>query len=140
MPTIDFSEVKDLVPIPNGPYDAEISFAQEGVSKAGNQKIELRWKVLGGEFANRLVFDNLTFTPNALFRVKQCLAALGWDVKAKGSQEIGAADLVGLQATIVVGLDKQEGTDESGEEYAPRNKVIKYKPVGSAVDVASLVD
>jgi len=57
MPAIDFSEIKGLDPVPNGTYEAEIVYAQEGTSGSGHPKIDLRWKILDGEYANRLVFE-----------------------------------------------------------------------------------
>jgi len=130
MPTIDFSEVKDLEPIPNGSYDAEIVFAQEGVSKNDNPKIDLRWKVLAGEFAGRQVFDTLTFTQNSMYRVKNTLKALGFAPAFKG--EVVGGDLIGMQATIVVSTDPGSTDPVSGEEYSPRNKVSKVKALGTA--------
>jgi hypothetical protein len=134
MPAIDFSEVKDLEPIPNGAYEAEIVYAQEGMSKSANPKIDLRWKVLTGEYMGRQVFDTMAFHPNALFRVKNTLKSLGWDISKPGAQEISGADLVGLQCIIVVTTDVSSGTDENGDPYPPRNKVSKTKPLGSGLN------
>jgi hypothetical protein len=125
MPGIDFSEVKDLEPLPNGQYNCEIVYAQEGTSQNGNPKIDLRWKVLDDEFAGRLIFDTLTFTANALFRVKQALKAVGFPENFSG--EVVPADLIGLQATLRVGLDKGSTNADTGEEYPARNRVMKYQ-------------
>jgi hypothetical protein len=132
MPAIDFSEVKSLDPIPDGSYSAEIVYAEEGTSKAGNPKIDLRWKVIDGEFEGRLVFDVLTFTPAALFRVKNTLKALGWEDSFSG--EVAAEDLIGRQATIVVSLQRNTESDPAtGEAYPDRNKVVKVKPLGLGI-------
>jgi hypothetical protein len=131
MPAIDFSEIKDLDPVPNGQYDAEITYAQEGTSASGNPKIDLRWRILNGEYAGRMVFDTLAFHPNALFRVKNTLKALNFPPNFSG--EVSGADLIGLQATIVLVVE-DGGTSESGEAYGARNRVSKVRPLASGLD------
>jgi hypothetical protein len=134
-PAIDFSAVKDLEPIPAGKYEAEIVHAAEGMSKTGNPKIDLRWKILAGEYEGRQVFDLLAFAPNALFRVKATLKALGWDVNKPGAQTISGADLIGLQATIVVSIEPSSGADpQTGEPYPERNRVVKVLTLGTDVN------
>lgn len=131
MPVIDFSEVKDLEPIPQGSYLAEIVHAAEGLSKSsGEPKIDLRWKILEGDYADRQVFDTLAFHPKALFRVKATLKALGFSDNFSG--EVSGSDLIGLQATIVVSID-EGGTSPEGEAYPVRNRVVKVKPASASI-------
>jgi hypothetical protein len=129
-PSIDFTQVKSLEPIPSDKYLAEITHAETGTSQKGNVKIAITWTVIGGAFDGRKVYDNMTFTPDSAWRAKQTLQALGWSKDFVG--DIEAEELIGLQAYIAVGLDEQHGVDESGDEYPPRNKVLKVKPASTA--------
>lgn len=122
IPSIDFSDIPTMEPIPAGNYHAEIVFAEVGLSKKQNLKIDLRWKIVGGAFDGRNVFDSLSFHPNALFRVKAVLSALGWKKNFKGTIE--AEDLIGREADIRVSIDVSTDIDEdTGEPYPPRNRV-----------------
>lgn len=49
-------------PIPVGEYDFEVETAENKTSAAGNKYWKIQAKVLGGEFNNRKVWDNLTLT------------------------------------------------------------------------------
>jgi len=130
MPTINFADVKGLEPIPVGIYIATIIKAEEGISRKDNPKIDLQWKVDdGGPYDGRIIFDVLTFTEKAMFRVKATLKALGWDKKFKGN--VNAEDMLGKTASLVVDIETSTQLDEEGEPYPPRNRVKKVKPIAS---------
>lgn len=122
---VDFSEIPGLEPFPEGEYLAEIVSAKEGVSGTGNPKIDIRWKVLGGEFEGRQVFDTLAFAESALWRTKLVLQRLGWDKDFAGDLE--AEDLLGKVATIVVGTEPEREDAETGETYEARNRIARVK-------------
>jgi hypothetical protein len=131
MPTINFAEVKGLEPLPVGKYPATIVAATEGLSKAGNTKIDIQWKLVGGKYDGRIVFDSLVFTPQTLFRVKGTLVQLGFPKNFKGN--VGPQDLIGKSAEILLEIEASTQIDEdSGEPYPPRNRVKKVKALPSA--------
>lgn len=124
MAAIDFSKVQGLEPVDVGTYTASIVKAEEGMSKKDNVKIDLQWKISGGKFDNRIVFDTLTFTEAAMFRVKATLLSLGFPKNFKGKVE--AADLVGKNAKITVDIQPGNGVDpDTGEPYPARNRIKK---------------
>lgn len=127
MPAINFANVKGLEPIPPDTYMATIVKAEAGVSNAGNEKVDLQWKIDGGDYDGRIVFDSLVFTENSLFRVKNTLLGLGFPKDFKG--DIDPESLVGEAAEIVVDIQPGNGTDENGEPYPARNRVKKVKAV-----------
>jgi len=130
MPSINFAQVKGLEPLPVGVYTATIVRAEVGVSKAGNEKIDLQWKVEGGPHDGRIIFDTLTFTEKALFRVKATLRGLGFPDNFRG--EVKPGQLVGKAAKLVVDIQLGEGVDEAtGEAYPPRNRVKKVAAIKS---------
>lgn len=130
-PSIDFSSVQSLDPVPNGTYNAEIVHAEEGVSKAGHPKMDLRWKITEGEHAGRQIFDSMSFHPSALWRTKATLQALGFPETFNG--ELGAEDLVGREAQLVVTLESGRTDPATGEPYPDRNRITRVRPVGSSV-------
>lgn len=134
MPTIDFSEVHGLEPVPAGTYAAEVVFAQEGHSKAGQPKIDIRYKIIGGEYDGRQILDTLSFHPQALWRTKLTLQAMGFSKDFNG--EVTPEDLIGREVTITVAVEASKEVDEHGDPYPDRNKVTKIKgPKASASSI-----
>lgn len=127
MPSINFAKVTTLEPLPAGNYTATIVKADLGTSKAGNEKIDLQWKIEGGQYDGRVIFDTLTFTEKALFRVKATLQGLGFPKDFRG--EVRPGDLVGKTAKLTVDIQAGNGVDESGEPYQARNRVKKVASV-----------
>jgi hypothetical protein len=128
-PAINFAKVTGLEPLPAGNYTATIVQAEVGISKAGNEKIDLQWKVEGGPHDGRVVFDTMTFTEKALFRVKATLQGLGYPKDFKG--EVRPADLIGKTAKLTLDIQPGNGVDESGEPYQARNRVKKVKVIST---------
>ena len=123
-PIIDFSKVQGLEPVPAGQYTATIVKAEAGTSKAGNDKIDMQWKIEGGKFDNRIIFDTLTFTEKALFRVKATLSSLGFPKNFKG--DVKPEALLGKTAKLTVDIQPGNGTDpDTGEPYPARNRIKK---------------
>lgn len=118
---IDFSDVKeDLVPA--GKYLAEMVACKAGKSKAGAAKLDVRWKILTGDYANRQILDNMSLHPNRLVQIKQQLLAMGFDVS--GQLRINPTEMIGRTATIVVDIEKSKNDDpETGEKYPDRNRI-----------------
>lgn len=132
MPVIDFSEVKGLEPIPAGTYRAECVKATAGISKKGNPKIDLQWKVQQGDYEGRIVFDTLTFTDNSLGVVKSKLAGMGLAGAVVDTDELDefAEQIVGITADIAVVIRVGDGTNqETGEPYNDSNRVTKIHAV-----------
>lgn len=127
-PTIDFSTVKGLEPIPVAAYTATIVQADETTSKAGNTMINIQWKVSGGKYDGRIIFDSWVFTEKTLYRVKANMIALGFPKTFKGAVDPNL--LVGKSATIIVEIEQSSQIDDStGEPYPPRNRVRRVKPL-----------
>ncbi len=111
MINVDFTNVQSqFEPIPPGTYEAEIVEASEKVSQNGSQMIELRLQV-EHEGRQRKLFFNLVFHENAMWKVKQIMKNLGFDVS--GPLEINASDFVGLPCRVVVNNEQYEGETRS---------------------------
>ena len=126
-PVVDFSNVSGLEPLPEGNYLAKVVYAEEGLSTSQQPKIEMRWEVIAPEqYAGRMVFDILSFHPDALYRTKNTLVGMGFDNDFSG--EISAEGLMDKEATLTLTIDTSGKTDEDGNPYPPRNRVRKVRP------------
>jgi len=130
MPSIKLDEIKGLEPVPAGTYIGTITKATEGVSKSGNEKIDVQWTLEYPEdpkIDGRIIFDTLVWHEKSLFRVKQVLLAGGYEPNFEG--EITEEDLVGITGLLVVDIEDSTQVDPNGEPYPPRNRVKRVKPV-----------
>lgn len=121
---VDFSEIADLGPVPQGAYVASVVSARPGTSGSGYPKIDMSWKVEEGEFEGRQIFDTLAFHPNALPMTKRKLLQLGFPEDFTGS--ISPEDLIGINATLQISVKQSDQINpDTGEPYDPRNRVNK---------------
>jgi len=130
MPTINFADVPSIEPVPSGTYTAEVVFAQEGRSKTGHAKIDLRFKIIGGEYDGRQILDTMSFHPQALWRTKMTLQAMGFKKDFAG--EVDVDDLLGRIVTLTVAIEESSSTDDNGDPYPARNRVVKVKPASAS--------
>lgn len=113
----------NFAPIPAGNYTAEVNRSEVKQTKDGRGSyLALSLKVLEGEFAGRLVFQNITLTnANATAQI------IGREQMA---QLAGACGILSLKDSeqlhgIPVGIRVAIETDKSGQ-YEPRNSVKKF--------------
>lgn len=125
--SFDFSDVKSDL-LPDGEYQAEIVAAKAGKSKGGFPKVDVRWKILDGEYANRQVFDTISIHPNRALALKKLLMAL--EISDGTSTRFSSGDLIGKSATIHVATEKAQ----AGTDYPDRNKVSRVSAAKRTVD------
>ena len=139
MPKINFAAVKGVEPVPAGEYVASIVAATEGMSESNYPKIDVQWKIEGGQYDGRRIFETWAFHPDAQFRIKNNMVGLGMIKKdSKDELDVTPEMLIGKVGLLVVTIDVSTKTDSSGDPYPPRNNVKKVKPVqGNAAATAA---
>lgn len=82
-------------------------------SSAGNDMLKFRWKVTSGPDKGAVVWDNVSLTPQALWRLKTLMETMGMDVP-DGSLDIDPDDFVGEDNEIVceISNEKYQGKDQ----------------------------
>jgi hypothetical protein len=93
---------------PDGTYSAEITSVDEEESQAGNDMLVAKWKILDGKGKGAVIWDNLSLTPQALWRFKGLLEALEVEVP-DSAMDIDLDDLVGQTCTIEITNEPYEG-------------------------------
>lgn len=117
MPKVDFSQiddVQDYTPIPADKYPCVLEEVQEAQTQNQDEMWKLRWRVDGGKYAGRVVFDNMVFSQAALKRVKLICSRLGLDVS--GELNLTPAMVKGRKALVSVEIEEYE--DDSGNTKA----------------------
>ena len=112
-----------------GDYPAEVTGAEEKISKKGNAMIVLQVKVHASE--KRMLTDYLLDLESTAYKLRHFCVSAGIEDKYT-SGELTAADCVGKAITVKVGIDKNEGTD-----FPAKNVILDY-PV--AVEASSPPD
>jgi hypothetical protein len=81
---LDFTNVSEgFETLPKGVYDFYVFEMKEGLSQAGNEKMDVILKVADGEHKGRQVWSNLTFVETAMFKIREFLIACGAEVPKK---------------------------------------------------------
>jgi hypothetical protein len=112
MPKIDFSkvgDVQDFTPLPAGQYLARLVGVEEASTQHGDEMWKLRFEVVDGPHAGRLIFDNLVFSDAAMKRVKLICSRLGLDVSKELS--LTPETIKGRTARLTVEVEPYEDTE-----------------------------
>ena len=86
MPKLNFDqveEVQDFSPLPDGKYLCQLNDIEESSTQYNDEMWKVRFEVIDGEDAGRMIFDNLVFSKAALKRVKLICSRLGLDVSGE---------------------------------------------------------
>ncbi len=121
---LNFSQVerKSFEALPKGTYAVRVDKVTEQTSKNGNLMLNVQLKVIDGEYENRVIFDYITLTEAALWRVQDALIAMGLISEDDVDFELDPSDMIGCECLVKVVIDKQG-------DYEPSNKVKSYLPL-----------
>jgi hypothetical protein len=116
MPAIDFTnvEVTGFELLPRGDYLLRVVTPEIRDSQSSeHQYLNIEFEVVDGEFAGRKIWDSMSFSPGALWKLKGFLLASGYtEEDLAGSFDFDPADLANLevQARVAQKADnRQEG-------------------------------
>jgi hypothetical protein len=124
---IDMTGVKSMTfeALPKGKYDVAIFNVEYKEGKAAPY-LAVTYKVQEGPFAGRQVFDNVSFSPKALFKLKGLLAVVMPEIDTNGKLSFDPDDLVGRKCAITVIHEEYNGE--------PQAKVAKVTASTAVVD------
>ena len=111
---------RDFPVAPADTYELEIKSAKQGVSKQKNIKIDFRCEIINDDEYNGIgVFETVTITDAAMFRLKQLCLATGVEL----DEEFEAEIFVGETFEAVLNIETYE--NGSGETVE-KNSISKY--------------
>lgn len=94
--------------IPEGTYEVVVNEATQKDSRDGNPMIAFEFEVTEGANKGAKLYENCSLQPQALFKLKSVLLALGMDIPNKAF-DLNLRDLVGLTCEVEIGHEVYEG-------------------------------
>lgn len=105
---VDFTGVEGIEAIPDGRYPAIVAVVEEKTSAKDKPYISWQFEIAEGEYKGRKMFNNTSLQPQALWKVKETIVALG--IPIKGNKiKINDNDLIGLTCDLMIGQREWEG-------------------------------
>jgi hypothetical protein len=147
---VDFTGVEEFVKCSEGEHIVKIDKVEEGVSEAGNDKLNVKFVVVAGASTGAVIYENYALTEKALWKLKSMLSKIGIKADKKlvldldamegkrliveveheeynGNERARIKDYKKLEAEPV---DEDEDDEEEEEETPPpvKKKAAKKKP------------
>lgn len=94
--------------IPEGVYTLVVDSATQKSSQGGNPMIVFEFSVAEGKYQGSKLYENCSLQPQALFKLKSVLIALGLDIPNKAF-DLDLKDLIGMTCEAEVGHEVYEG-------------------------------
>jgi hypothetical protein len=114
--------------LPPGTYSFEVDNLEIKTGKTSGQPyLNMTYKIVDDEdYAGRIIFDIISLSPAALFRLKQFSLATGIDIGC----EFDTEDFMKAEFDAVVDVEKGslKGEDDEGNEiyYDDKNKIKSF--------------
>lgn len=94
--------------IPEGTYEVVVNSVEQKKSREGNPMISFEFEVAEGKHKGAKLFENCSLQPQALFKLKSVLLALGFDIPDEAF-DLDLKELIGLTCEVEVGHEVYEG-------------------------------
>lgn len=94
--------------IPEGSYTVVVNGVSQKDSREGNPMLAFEFEVSEGPYQGAKLYENCSLQPQALFKLKTILLALGMDIPDKAF-DLNLRDLVGLTCEVEVGHETYDG-------------------------------
>lgn len=105
---VDLSGVESMKTLPEGTYEVVLNSAENKDSKKGSPMISMEFEVSEGSYKGAKLYENCSLQPQALFKLKSVLEALGFDIPNKAF-DLDLNELIGLTCEVEVGHEVYEG-------------------------------
>jgi len=102
--------VNDFSAVPPATYELEIVKVKHQVSQAGNPMLVVQYKIINDdEYTGKMVFENVSLVPEALFTLKAISMATGLEIDS----DFDTDDLIGEVVTAVLDVETYNGKDKN---------------------------
>lgn len=123
MPKYVFTGQDNIAPpVPEGDYIMEVVSFSTGITKAGDEKVDL---MVATDKSNSRCMETLTFIPAAFWKIDTFVRSVGVEAKVGEELEITADSVIGRKGWAHLTLSSYDSKKEPGKKV-PCNKVAYW--------------
>lgn len=93
--------------VPEGAYLVSVQEVTKEESNSGNDYLAWKFSVADGKHKGKVLYDNTSLQPQALWRLRATLEALGYEIE-EGDMDLDLSSFTGDQAVAVVAHEEYE--------------------------------
>ena len=94
--------------VPEGTYEVRVKEVEAGTSQANAPKLDFKFEIISGKNKGSLLFYTCSLQPQALFKLKVVLEALGYEIP-EGNFNLDIDELIDLECSVEVAHETYEG-------------------------------
>ena len=94
--------------VPEGTYEVRVKEIEAGTSQANAPKLDFKFEIISGKNKGSLLFYTCSLQPQALFKLKVVLEALGYEIP-EGNFNLDIDELIDLECSVEVAHETYEG-------------------------------
>lgn len=94
--------------VPEGVYEVRVKEIETGTSQAGAPKLDFKFEIISGKNKGSILFYTCSLQPQALFKLKVVLEALGFEIP-EGNFNLDVDELIDLECSVEVAHETYEG-------------------------------
>lgn len=94
--------------VPEGVYEVRVKEIETGTSQAGAPKLDFKFEIISGKNKGSVLFYTCSLQPQALFKLKVVLEALGFEIP-EGNFNLDVDELIDLECSVEVAHETYEG-------------------------------
>ena len=94
--------------VPEGTYEVRVKEIEAGTSQANAPKLDFKFEIISGKNKGSILFYTCSLQPQALFKLKVVLEALGYEIP-EGNFNLDIDELIDLECSVEVAHETYEG-------------------------------
>ena len=94
--------------VPEGTYEVRVKEIEAGTSQANAPKLDFKFEIISGKNKGSILFYTCSLQPQALFKLKVILEALGYEIP-EGNFNLDIDELIDLECSVEVAHETYEG-------------------------------
>ena len=107
---LNFDDVQSGEAVPVGFYEAHVfEVVLKHAQSSGKPYFNWEFKLTGGDYDGRKLYDITSLQPQALFRLKAHLEALGYEMPEGGDFDFDPKEVVGMACIVHVHHEEYQG-------------------------------
>jgi hypothetical protein len=96
--------------VPDGEYSLKVVSVEQKTSQSGNPMLNFKHKVASGDYQGSTVYDNVSLTPQALWRFRGMLECMGMEIP-EGKLKVDLDGMIGKIIKVEIANETYQGKE-----------------------------